>query len=94
MFDCSQHVGSWLVSTEVSVDKSPTSLEQIRTALQSLIQDEAKFCLLNTRLILRTGVNLADIKASQASSPAYVAKVLGALDEMGYSLRKGSQENR
>jgi hypothetical protein len=60
------------------------SLEQVRGWLNSLLRDEAKFSLLNARLILRTGVNLASIKQSQSENQVAIAKVLGALAEMGY----------
>lgn len=42
--------------------------------------------LLNTRLFLRTGVNLKQIRPDQNTDAALIAKVLGALTAFGHTL--------
>lgn len=43
------------------------------------------FSLVNTRLILRTGVDLGAIAPTQDADPALVERVLKELQAMGYS---------
>ncbi len=61
------------------------SLSQIQRTLLSALGSQAMFSLVNTRLILRTGVDLASIVPAQDADAALVTKVLTALQAMGYS---------
>ncbi|MDQ3266862.1 MAG: hypothetical protein M3Y59_24955 [Myxococcota bacterium] len=61
------------------------TLNQIQRTLLSALGSQAMFSLVNTRLILRTGVDLASIAPAQDVDAALVTKVLGALQAMGYS---------
>lgn len=61
------------------------SLSQIQRTLLSALGSQAMFSLVNTRLILRTGVDLASIAPAQDADVALVTKVLTALQAMGYS---------
>jgi hypothetical protein len=62
------------------------TLEQVREVLGDILADEGKFAMVNCRLILRTGVNLRAISASQSTNPEAIEKVLSTLKEMGYEL--------
>jgi hypothetical protein len=61
-------------------------LNQVREALTRLLNDDGKFSIVNSRLILRTGVNLRSISPDQDRNASVVNKVLQALAEMGYEL--------
>ncbi len=61
-------------------------MDEVRRALLGLAGDEARFSLLNSRVILRTGLNLSDIKPTQRHDVVAIAKVMSALKEMGYDL--------
>jgi hypothetical protein len=58
----------------------------VRDALAARLGEQGKLLLLNSRLILRTGVNLITVRAAQAEDPRLVGKVLAALSEMGFNL--------
>jgi len=62
------------------------SLEQVRQTLSAMLNNQILFSLVNTRIILRTGVDLVAIKAEEDRNPESVAKVLAALKAMGYGL--------
>lgn len=62
------------------------TLDEIRRALRARTGSEDVPKLLNTRVFLRTGVNLMDAKQARDRSPMMVAKVVGALNDFGYSL--------
>lgn len=62
------------------------SLEQIRQTLSAKLNNQILFSLVNTRIILRTGVDLVAIKAEENRDQAAVTKVLEALKAMGYTL--------
>ncbi len=62
------------------------SLDRIRRALTSSLSNPSMFGLINTRLILRTGVDLAGLHSELNNNPEAVSRVLKALSEMGYSL--------
>lgn len=62
------------------------SLREIFTALRASLNDEALLSLLNTRLIIRTGVDLRVIDPSQDSDPATLKKVADALAKLGFSV--------
>jgi hypothetical protein len=61
------------------------SLKDIQSTLQKALGSPAMFSLVNTRLMLRTGVDLNSIKPPEDRDQAVVTKVLSALDAMGYS---------
>jgi hypothetical protein len=72
----------------IVIDGGLPDLDAIRRALmQRLNEDAASFTLLNTRLILRTGVSLSQINPRNSSNPQLVARVLAALGDMGFSLQ-------
>lgn len=66
------------------------TLMEVRTALERRLGGEltsaALFTSVNTRLILRTGVNLKLIRPEQNEDPVTVARVREALGAMGFSL--------
>jgi len=62
-----------------------TTLEQIRTRLTSNLNNPAMFSLINTRLILRTGIDLGEIRAGD-NIPEKVERVLSALKAMGFAV--------
>lgn len=53
------------------------------------VGDEAKLMLLNSRLILRTGINLNAPRPAQRTDPATIEKALAVLREMGFDLDEG-----
>ena len=62
------------------------SLEQVRKTLSAMLNNQILFSLVNTRVILRTGVDLVAIKEQEDRDPESVARVLAALKAMGYAL--------
>lgn len=67
----------------------PTTLEQVRQSLRAVLPEELRFGLVTTRLIFRTGVDLtAPLAADRNRDPALVARVLAALQDMGYPLSR------
>ncbi|HZH04873.1 MAG TPA: hypothetical protein VEY30_13895 [Myxococcaceae bacterium] len=60
------------------------SLEQVKRALNALVKDEQLFMLVNTRLALRTGIDLRNITAEQNSNPDLLLTALVTLKAMGY----------
>jgi hypothetical protein len=68
------------------------SLDRIRRALTASLPNPSMFGLINTRLILRTGVDLAAFNSEINTHPETVSMVLGALQEMGYSLEGKRKE--
>ena len=62
------------------------SLAEIRSTLESALGSSALFSLVNTRIVLKTGVDLAQIREGEDHSGESVAKVLTALQGMGYSV--------
>lgn len=61
------------------------SLKEIETTLRSALGSDALFGLVNTRLVLRTGVDLTEFAAVDNRDPAKVSVVLEALKALGYS---------
>jgi len=59
-------------------------LKAVRARLLEVVENDARFSIINSRLILRTGINLRleDAKAD----PGDVGKVLDALKQMGIDL--------
>jgi hypothetical protein len=62
------------------------TLDGIKRVLSTTLNNPSLFSLINTRLMLRTGVDLAAIKATDNRDPSAISKVLGALQAMGYQL--------
>ena len=64
----------------------PKSLRQIEQSLRALLNNDAMFTLVNTRVMLRTGVDLKGIGAADDVSAELVKQVMQVLEKMGYSL--------
>lgn len=62
-------------------------LERIRNKLVAQLGSDSKFSFVNTRLILKTGINLREYSPQEGRDPAVVAKVIDALAEQGFNLR-------
>ena len=65
-----------------------SSLEEIVSQLSAkhLGGNQLSVAPVCTRIMLRTGVNIRTPKPEQQRDPAVIAKVLAALNEMGYPL--------
>ena len=65
----------------------PTTLEGLRQSLRATLPDDFRFGMVSARLIFRTGVDLtAPISPAHSNDPALLARVLTALQELGYPL--------
>jgi hypothetical protein len=62
------------------------TLQDVRRALHTRLGSDEIPKLVNTRVFLRTGVNLAEIKPAQNADTGLVAKVVGALRDFGHPL--------
>lgn len=62
------------------------SLEDVQRALRLRVGGDDALKLLNTRVFLRTGVNLKQVRPDQNTDAAVVAKVLTGLAALGHSL--------
>ncbi|HMU41568.1 MAG TPA: hypothetical protein PKE31_21350 [Pseudomonadota bacterium] len=65
------------------------SLEALASALRAKLPQQSNFLVVNTRIIMQTGVNLKKIKPDQNHDAASVKRVLDALNNMGVSLDGG-----
>lgn len=61
------------------------SLNEIQTTLSAALGSEALVQLVNTRITLRTGVDLRTIQNQDNLNPELVAKVIEALTALGFS---------
>jgi len=65
-------------------------LDELGGALRQLLQAEgmsdSMFAMVNSRLILRTGVNLKAVTPDQAASRETYQRVMTALQDMGFYL--------
>ncbi|MBI5544385.1 MAG: hypothetical protein HY901_10875 [Deltaproteobacteria bacterium] len=63
-------------------------LSQVKTALEQALRSAEpwKLSFLITRVALRTGINLSEIREEQERDSAAVSKVLETLKSMGYQL--------
>lgn len=61
------------------------SLKEIETTLRAALGSESMFGLVNTRITLKTGVDLNGIKAFDDRNTEKVGKVIAALESLGYS---------
>lgn len=61
----------------------PPSLEDIRAKVHAKVPSGSMFRVLNTRLIIQTGVDLEAIRADQTHDPMLRTRVAEALARMG-----------
>ncbi|MBL9042366.1 MAG: hypothetical protein JNM83_12230 [Myxococcales bacterium] len=59
------------------------TLEALAAALRTKLPEQRDFYVVNTRLILQTGVNLRRIRTEQNQSVVLIQAVLDALARMG-----------
>lgn len=64
----------------------PSSLNDLQFAFQQRVPNEVLRQLLNTRILLRTGVNLRDFSENQNEDAALIEAVLVALKDFGHDL--------
>jgi ribosomal protein L31E len=62
------------------------SLRTVGEALRRKVRTEVTFKLVRTRVFLRTGVDLNEVRLDQDLDQALVAKVLTALRDCGHRL--------
>ena len=62
------------------------TLEALAAALRTKLPEQRDFYVVNTRLILQTGVNLRRIRTEQNQSVVLIQTVLEALARMGVAL--------
>lgn len=61
-------------------------LDGVRSALTTCLDNDMAFNAVNTRIVLRTGVNLKAIRPDQRTNETLIAKVVDTIAEMGYRL--------
>lgn len=61
------------------------SLKEIETTLRAALGSDSMFGLVNTRVTLKTGVDLNGITALDDRNTGKVGKVIAALESLGYS---------
>lgn len=66
------------------------SLDALSMALRAQLPLASNFNVVNTRLILQTGVNLKRIKPDQNQDEVLIRRVLDALGRMGVVVAGGS----
>ena len=66
--------------------KPVNSLEEVQQAFRVRVPNDVLRGLINTRIFLRTGVNLKAVEKEQNADLELVTTVLRALDEFGYNL--------
>lgn len=62
------------------------TLDDVHRALRTRVGSDDALKLVTTRVFLRTGVNLKQIRPDQNVNAAMVTKVIGALAAVGHSL--------
>jgi len=62
------------------------TLDDVQRALRARVGSDDVMKLVTTRVFLRTGVNLKQIRPEQNADGAVVTKVIGALAAVGHSL--------
>ena len=62
------------------------TLDDVHRALRARVGSDDALKLVTTRVFLRTGVNLRQVRPEQNADTALVSKVIGALDAFGHSL--------
>lgn len=61
------------------------SVHEIARVLRATLQSDALFSLVNTRISLRTGIDLMSPELDAKDTPENAAKVLGVLEAIGYT---------
>jgi hypothetical protein len=67
-------------------EPSLQTLDEVQRALRTRVGNDDAMKLVTTRVFLRTGVNLKQIRPEQNDNVAMVTKVIGALAAVGHSL--------
>ena len=67
-------------------ESSLRTLDDVQRALRTRVGSDDAMKLVTTRVFLRTGVNLKQIRPDQNANDAVVMKVIGALAAVGHSL--------
>ena len=62
------------------------TLDDVQRALRARVGSDDALKLVTTRVFLRTGVNLRQVRPEQNGDDAIVAKVIGALAAFGHPL--------
>lgn len=62
------------------------SVHEIATVLRAALKSDALFSLVNTRITLRTGIDLQSPDLASRDNPENVQSVLGVLKAIGYSV--------
>jgi hypothetical protein len=61
------------------------SVREIARVLRATLQSDALFSLINTRITLRTGIDLLSPDLENKDTPENAEKVLGVLEAIGYT---------
>lgn len=61
------------------------SVQEIARVLRATLQSDALFSLINTRISLRTGIDLMGPDLEAKDTPENAERVLGVLEAIGYS---------
>lgn len=61
------------------------SVQEIARVLRATLQSDALFSLINTRISLRTGIDLQGPDLEAKDTPENAQRVLGVLETIGYS---------
>jgi hypothetical protein len=85
-------IGTAVYAAACTKEVGVESLDQIKKQLTVSLGNPGLFSLVNTRLILRTGVDLGDIRPENNRNPEAITKVLGVLTAMGYGLSPAAQK--
>ena len=67
-------------------EPSLRTLDDVQRALRTRVGSDDAMKLVTTRVFLRTGVNLKQIRPEQNDNAAVVTKVIGALAAVGHSI--------
>lgn len=62
------------------------SLDDVQRALRTRVSSDDALKLLTTRVFLRTGVNLKQVRPEQNTDSVVVARVIGALAAFGHPI--------
>jgi|1185.fasta_scaffold411453_1 hypothetical protein len=62
------------------------TLDDVQRALRARVGSDDAMKLVTTRVFLRTGVNLKQVRPEQNANAAVVTKVMGALAAVGHPL--------
>jgi len=73
-------------SCPIAEDPSLRTLDDVQRALRARVGNDDAMKLVTTRVFLRTGVNLKQVRPDQNADSAVIAKVIGALAAFGHPL--------